>query len=398
VRGSIRQSSPARFITQEFRAVSDYDSALSWVAGVYLFSLERRLDPLDIENFPPATVTIPFPNTPLRIARSSTLINPLNRGFSYAPFGQAKLRLADKFSVLAGLRYTWERQKLDQNINGSTFNASAVFKNVSPMASLQYEPNDHINLYATYSTGFKSGVFNSAGGVSPGSTTQTPVKPEEIKNFELGLKSDVTAQLRVNTSVFHFRYTNQQVQVRQPNGVAVFINAGKSTVNGAETEITLRPSSEITVRATAAYLDAKYDSFPSAPVFVPTIIDGIPAGLDLITADNAGKHMIRAPKFTFGIAPEFHTPLGSGTLTVSGNAFHSSRYYFDSANLIPQPAYWNLNAKISCGFADDKVVVALFGTNLTQSDVLVAAAQGQFTVQAAYDSPRIIGVSIGTQF
>ena len=390
---------PAHYVTQEFRAASDYDSPLSWIVGVYMFWSERRQTPLQIDNIPATTVGIPFPNTPLTIAASTTLIQPLNKGFSYAPFGQAKFKFTETLSVIAGIRYTWERQKLDQNINGSTFSSSAVFKNVSPMVSLQYQPSSTTNIYATYNTGFKSGIFNISGGRSPGKTTQDPVSPELVKNFELGIKADVTPKLRVNANGFYFHYTDQQVQVRSATGVATFINAGKSNVSGAEAEITYRPVRKVSLRATAAYLNAKYASFPNAPVFVPTIINGVPAGYDLITSpDLKGKYMLRAPKFTFGLAPEFNTDLGSGTLTLSGNAFYSSKYYFDPANLIPQNAYWNFNARISYVLHDSGIVASVFGTNLGNKDILVAGPVSQFTAQAAYDSPRVIGASLGVRF
>ncbi len=50
--------------------------------------------------------------------------------------------------------------------------------------SLQYKFNEQSNVYVTYSTGFKSGVFNAYA------TTPQPTKPETVGSIEAGLKSE----------------------------------------------------------------------------------------------------------------------------------------------------------------------------------------------------------------
>lgn len=114
-----------------------------------------------------------------------------DKGKSYAAFGEVTYDITDQLSITGGLRYSYEKRKAARGFGGGTQFirpdyfpvGEASFDSFTPRVSVIYEVTPDTNVYATYSQGFKSGIFNTPGGQA------TPVRPEKIKAFEVGVKS-----------------------------------------------------------------------------------------------------------------------------------------------------------------------------------------------------------------
>lgn len=77
---------------------------------------------------------------------------------------------------------------------------------VTPRLVLDWNVTDDVLLYASYSEGYKAGGFNSAGEV-----LAPAFDPEEVTNYELGMKSSwLDNTLRVNGALFNYEYDNLQ--------------------------------------------------------------------------------------------------------------------------------------------------------------------------------------------
>ena len=133
---------------------------------------------------------------------------------SYAGFGEGTYGITDSLFLTLGARYTWEKRQFSQNLNGNTLftDASKTFDKLTYRAALRYNFAEHANVYGSYSTGYKSGVYNYT------STTPTPVEPETITSYEVGVKADPLSWLRTNASVFYYDYKNLQRVARAPTG------------------------------------------------------------------------------------------------------------------------------------------------------------------------------------
>lgn len=262
----------ARYTSNEVRLVSTTSGPLSVIAGAYFFQGHSSTDPL-----------ISFPNgvatTPSAIQQTTT---------STAVFGEATWRLSDQLRLIGGLRYTDEKRTLTARTATTILVPEQKGGNdkLTYRASLQYFISPETNLFATYSRGFKSGVYNTFA-TSP--TTAKIVRPEVLDAVELGLKSDPLPWLRVNLSAFHYNYKDIQQTARDPaTGFTVLFNAACSKMIGLEAEVTARATDNLNLRAYATYLDAKYDSFPGAQVFrpaaCPATLPGRPSGHDGMVA------------------------------------------------------------------------------------------------------------------
>ena len=110
--------------------------------------------------------------------------------------------------------------------------------------------------YASVSRGYRASAFN--GGAQFFSNELSVAKPETVDAIELGFKSDLLDNtLRLNGALFSYDYTDQQfINVI---GVQQFlVNGDKSSIRGAELELTWVPTSRIQVNAGLGLLDTEF--------------------------------------------------------------------------------------------------------------------------------------------
>lgn len=79
-----------------------------------------------------------------------------------------------------------------------------TFNDFSPRVVLDFKPSDSTLLYASFAQGYKAGGYNSVEVASR-------FDNEDVDNFEAGFKTTIPDfNLRLNGSVFHYKYKNKQ--------------------------------------------------------------------------------------------------------------------------------------------------------------------------------------------
>src|SRR5690606_4827840 len=95
------------------------------------------------------------------------------------------------------------------------------------------------NVYATYSTGFKSGAYNAVAIVVVPQVAQ----PEEVQAFEVGVKAPL-GPLELRAAAYHYTYDDIQLQLnnnsRPLQGTSILFNAAAAEITGAELEMDWR--------------------------------------------------------------------------------------------------------------------------------------------------------------
>jgi iron complex outermembrane receptor protein len=143
---------------------------------------------------------------------------------------------------------------------------------VSGQVTLGYRISEGANAYATYATGFKSIGLN-LGGV-PTDAAGNPivsaatVKPEDVRNFEIGLKARPFANVTTNFAAFNTDIRDFQTQVVNAQvGVlrGYLANARRVRVRGLEFDGNVRVNDSFSVYSAIAFTDGRYLSFADAP-------------------------------------------------------------------------------------------------------------------------------------
>ncbi|MBY0303876.1 MAG: TonB-dependent receptor [Sphingomonas sp.] len=246
---------------------------------------------------------------------------------SYAFFGEANYEVLDGLRVTAGGRYTRDTKQISgsaftriapavgsNRIDGArlfTYNANLSFSNFSPRVVVDYKPTEDILLYASWSKGYKAGVF-SAGRPTTLAAALGTLPPETVTTYEIGAKlSWFNNRLTLNLSAFTSDYNNLQLSFL--SGGVFFIAPAGARIRGLEAEFSARPIRQLTIYGNAGYLDAKITQVTINPA------TGTPVGALFI-----GAPLKHAPEFQGKIGFDLSDDFSFGRLGFGGNATHQS--------------------------------------------------------------------------
>ncbi|MDB5446969.1 MAG: TonB-dependent receptor, partial [Phenylobacterium sp.] len=244
-----------------------------------------------------------------------------------------------------------------------------------------------VNLYASYSKGFKSGAF------SANSPTVPAVDPEKIDAFEVGAKSLFSDRLRITTAVFLYNYKDIQVLAYGTGSTSTSFlqNAARARITGAEFEAVASLGGGFDGRASATYTHGTYTSFPSAAVTIPRAVGG---GNDNARVDVTGNAIVRTPEWTLGGALGYKTPMFGGTAGANLNVFWSSAVYWDALNRIRQPSYAVANLSVSWTDPSEKYKVTGFVNNIFDQAYAASILTSANSDTINYAEPRWVGVRL----
>jgi len=326
-----------------------------------------------------------------------------------ALFGQATWHLQERWHLTAGLRWTEEEREaalLTENITtapGLSSIASPIgaqlaetientfvdlsntpidakldraSENLDWLLKAAYDIGEETMVYASVSTGSKSGNFN---GVS-GTVDQREFDDETTLSYELGLKSTLLdSRLRVNAAAFLTQIDDYQNQQGNPNGPGTIVgNEGEVEVSGLDLQIDALPLPNLTLSAGLLYMD-KYE----------------------ITAGNReGDKLAYTADYTANLAATLVFPVADGTLYLRGDYMYMDEHATNSANSESLEAKdFNdrklLNAKI--GWRNEHWNLSIWGKNLTDDDYATTTTSPQiYSGNTLYflAAPRTFGATV----
>lgn len=378
--------------SQELQIVSPtdlLDDHLNFVAGLYYYrerydiGSDINLAPgycdIFIRNIRPAQLATCLANTQTRA--TSSFFHQITS--SYAAYGQATVKITDAWDVTGGLRYSHDDK--EATFVSAVINPAATGLGVvSDKAALSfgsgkltyrlnttYRPAEDIMLFATLSTGYKSGGFDSGTGVALGNNRI--FQPETTTNYEVGVKSQFLDR-RLTANVTLFRMDIDQFQLRVYNGSTFSVrNAGSLRQQGVEFDFTARPTDELTLSFAGTRLDSEYTSFKNAP--------GLP-GFGGIQ-DLTGTRPPYSPKWQGTAGVDYRTDI-SDKLVFNANAhlgFFSENDVGGGGDNNPQgiqEGYALVGARLAMSTPDDRWEFALLGDNLTQRNYCVYKYSNSF--------------------
>jgi iron complex outermembrane recepter protein len=401
-------------VTQELLFTSKPGRRLQWTAG--LFFLENQDKYIThIDNFGSR------PAARIRLGGSSTTTR------SYAAFLDATYEIVDDLFLTAGVRYAhdvvtdayWNTRFLAPTYvdgngvtqpapGGQVFVPGISSDRFTPRAVLRYKPSDQSSIYASYTRGYKAAIIDVGGTCQNPPFVCNDVKPEVIDAYEIGYKYDDRA-LSLEVSAFFYDYRNLQVSLFEA-GTAKIVNAAKSRIYGLDGQVRYRFNEAFEINAGAAWTHARYLNFTNAPIYTPclsifplsvtpnTCVDN---GLTflIIGQDLQDVTMQRTPEFTGNVGARYRTDLGGGRLTVSGNLYYSSSFFFGPSGVqFPQKGYETLSLRAEWWDPSDRFMVAAYGDNVTNSRYRTQVQYTNFGIGANWSKPATFGIELGARF
>ena len=142
---------------------------------------------------------------------------------------------------------------------------SQKFDNTSGRLVAQYTFSDTFNVYASYTTGYRSGGFNG-GSYNTITMMGDSFDEETIESVEVGFKSVLMdGRFRLNASLYSYDYDDVQISTvkSDANGLSTEIdNAAKLSREGLEIEAAWLITDRLQLTANYSYIDGSYDAFP----------------------------------------------------------------------------------------------------------------------------------------
>jgi iron complex outermembrane receptor protein len=304
---------------------------------------------------------------------------------SKAAYGQLSLNLSDRTGLAFGLRYskdkksyTFSRHNPDGTLplppTGFPFAAGQPANNLVAgldglvtaysssnfdwRVALDYDLTDDIMAYAQIATGYKVGGNNAR----PFYPTQLHVaEPEDLINYEIGVKSTLFDQLRLNAAVFYNDYKDMQLMMTtctwapivpfdQQHPCAAVDNVGDAEVKGFELEVLWYPIKALTLDFSYAYNDFEY-----------TRVDPLTG----ISPDSTAPF---SPENKWSLGAQYRLELGKGygTLTPRIDIAWQDDTFTSALNTTGElvPAYNLLNGRLTWQSEDLKWQASLELTNL----------------------------------
>ena len=271
---------------------------------------------------------------------------------------------------------------------------SASFDNTSVRAGVNWQVNDNLFTYATFSQGFKSGGFTTrltapfdpGFGAATGGLTRLDFGEETVDSFELGFKADfLDNRLRLNAAAFFNSYDDIQIVVQR--GVTpANENAGEAEIKGVEFELEALASDNVSIIATLGFIDAEY-----------TDVDPLAAP---ITTDF---ELPNTPDTTASVALNWILPeIVNGQTALNLNWSHTGDVFNDSVNtpLLFQDSSDIFNASLYWTSPNEKWDVRLGVNNLSDERRIVSGFNsGALSfVGATYNRPREWYLSVGYSY
>jgi iron complex outermembrane receptor protein len=255
------------------------DGRLDFVAGLYYFDEDYRID----ERFhvgsqfcafaapaPLVTLCNSFPKTDATVGAFA------QDASSKAVYAQATFAVTETIDLIVGGRETWDRksgtfvQTIKSPLLASTLRApetaSLKFDDSQPnwRASLSWRATEDVTAFVTYSTGYKSGGLNSAGGTAALGARRL-FDSETATDWEVGVKS-VLFDRRLLLNATLYRTKLDDFQERSFDGTSFIVrNAGSIRAQGIEVEGQAKPISNVSIDFGFAYLDSEFTSNCFAP-------------------------------------------------------------------------------------------------------------------------------------
>jgi iron complex outermembrane recepter protein len=364
--------------SQEIDFASKWSGPVSAVAGLYYFHDVAAYAPLDIID------TIDYQ------AKNTTTAKAVFTELTYAA--------TQRLSIIGGIRYSDEHRHGYVSILPAQYGTlgEKTWNSVTPRGSIRYEVADNSNVYFTYSTGFKSGLFDTVA-MNP-----NPIQPETIKSYEVGFKTRGD-NYSFDAAAYYYDYRNLQVGAFV-GGINVTQNAGKAEIAGLDSNGTLKLLSNLNLQAGFSFIPkATYVDYQNADATFPLTVSPTTGqactacGNEGTSINASGYRMTRTPKLTANLGLVFTHPYGPGELGFTPSIYYSSSYNIEITGRIPQASYTNVNTEVF--WAQDKWRLSLWGKNLTDNRRVSLVQQiGTTGDLVNYLPPLEVGVSASFSF
>jgi iron complex outermembrane receptor protein len=270
----------------------------------------------------------------------------------------------------------------------------------SGTAKLAYRFSDSVLTYASFARGYKAGGFNldrvrigSAATSAVQAALDTSFDKELVDSYEIGVKTQwLNNTLLLNATVFYQDYTDFQLNTF--DGIQ-FLVTSLDTVTSEGVDLDF-----------VWYTPLEQLSFQGGVTYAETEIDD-PAALanpGLFSQTRENDRLSFAPEWSASVSATFDQPIGSNLVWRTNIGAKYMSEYNTGSNLAPQKiqdAYTVVNARTGFGAEDERWMIEVWATNLTDEEyyqVVFDAPLQTGSFDAFLGAPQAYGLTARFKF
>lgn len=374
--------------SQELRLSGNQDKS-PWIVGLFYYKDNKDITSTvsDLES---------VPGVPDTAADATTK--------SWAAFADWQPQITDTVGAVAGVRYSDESKDVSALTEGLSAARGLNTTATTGRLGLTWKPNKDLLTYATLSTGYKSGEFNTTllfGDLD----AFTPADKEKATSLDLGVKWGLwDGRARIRVAGFYTETKNKQgVTIDSGSGspASRLINFGDVTAYGGEIELFANPIQKLEISLALGLLDTEIDA-PAGQGIASGWGTGANIGLgDFFTLD--GTSATSSPDWTLnGVVRYGFNAFNGGKLTLQADFDWQGDDNLGPGNVpwSTQKSYavWNFRALWNSGsdrYYGEVFMENAFDKKYMQGGYILAG----FDYQSVFWSkPRWIGARAGVRF
>lgn len=403
----------SKTFSQELRLTSPGGEAFEYVAGLYYYYAESdRSFRRDVRACTASTLAVDATGQRPCATGASTYA----QDFSIATFGSeienmaafvnGTYRVTDQFSLIGGLRYTQDDLSFYHvrvpartaglpgiRTDATNLTGQTDKDNVSGKAGVQYQANDDVMVYGSFTRGYKGPAYNVFFNMT--ASQQNVIAAETVDAYEVGAKTEwFDRQLTVNLSGFYAAYDNFQANSFDVlNGVVItrLTNAGEISTKGVEVDWLLRATQDFTLSGGVAYTDAQIEKFRDAT--------------GALSSARKGETLALAPKWKATAAMDY---VLSDKMPV--DVYFNARYSTTSSQysdlgvnpLLKLDGYSTVDASIGFADSEDRYRLTFYVNNLFDESfaslITTGGPGGSLRYLIPREADRFFGASARIRF
>ena len=403
--------------TQEIRVASALGGFIDWIAGLYYYdkqdeaSLERNTDLFYVGAAPAPDFL------------GTSLLNKTDyENTSAAVFGTLTFNISDNARINTGLRLNYDevstKQVVDYNPEAflitspeslpGTQDSKLDDTDLSWRISSELDIDEDVMVYASVGQGYKGPGANT---LPTGTRAVQPIiDPEIPTSYEIGIKSLWwDSRIRANAAIFYTEFKDfqtTQVRLNETSQTLEFFlaNAGKLETRGIELDAAAQLTSQLSLTAVVAYIDAEYADYEGAQCYQgQTVAEGcIEVSPGVQSQDLSGTELWNSPDWSFTLGGHYRFDINE---RLAGYALGSYNWQDDIlASAVGNPratvdSYGTMDIAIGVDSADGRYGIQLFVKNLFDEFYETSAGPVDFygierAHTLAYTYKRRIGVAL----
>jgi iron complex outermembrane receptor protein len=222
------------------------------------------------------------------------------------------------------------------------------YGDVAARAQINYKPHRDLLFYLSYNRGIKGGNWSPSPNVV---IEDFRHKNEVLDAYEVGMKSTIARDTRLNIAAFYYDY--HDYQAFSLTGLQPQVTNSDATVKGGEIELFTRPLRNFDFALGASFLDSNVD-------FVPAVFPG---------TGTTDAELPQAPHVSLNALGRYTVPIQFGTLALQMDGRYASKHFLEGTNseVSFQKGYAVGNASISLTSNDERWQGTLWVKNFTNS-------------------------------